>query len=419
MSTTFDDSVSTGDASLSTAVGLAPTPPGARASWLDALRGFALLGILLANIPILGGYSFSPPQVQSALRFDAVAPAITWLMHAFVDAKFYSLFSFLFGLGFALQLRRAPGRADAVLAMQRRRLGWMLVIGLVHAWLIWWGDILCAYAVLGFALLAFRDISQRALLRWAIFFLASPVLIYLVLLVLGVPDPFAPDPAAPPSEPLVVRLTRPFAHGDYVDVVQSNLLMNGGGWIRRAMRLALPRIFGMFLLGAWVARQGLPESVEAAAPMFRRWLLAAIFIALPLNVGFAALGSGDALYPASATGLLAITVGSIGIPLLSLGYVAAFAIYWCDRRRDRGLVAAGRMALTNYLLQSVVCVSIFYAVGAGYWGKLGRLELLLLALLIFALQIGFSRLWLACFRTGPMEWLWRRLAYGRPVATRA
>ena len=419
MSTTFEDTAPPVDTSHPESVGLAPTPPNARSTWLDALRGFALLGILLANIPILGGYSFSPPSVQSALRFDAFAPAITWLMHAFVEAKFYSLFSFLFGLGFALQLRRAPGSPDAVVAMQRRRLGGMLAIGLVHAWLIWWGDILCAYAVLGFALLAFREVSQRALLRWAIFFLASPVLIYLVLFAIGMPDPFAPDPSAPPSEPLVVRLTRPFAQGNYLEVVQSNLMMNGGGWMRRALRLALPRIFGMFLLGAWVARRGLPEAAAAFAPMFRRWLLAAIFIGLPLNVGFAALGSGDALYPASATGLLAITVGSIGIPLLSLGYVAAFALYWRDRRSDRGLVAAGRMALTNYLLQSVVGVSIFYAIGAGYWGKLGRLELLCLALLIFGLQIGFSRLWLACFRTGPMEWLWRRLAYGRGAPSRA
>ena len=392
--------------------GPVPAPSHQRAAWLDALRGFALLGILLANIPLLGGYGFSSPDVQAALRFDAVAPAISWFMHAFVEAKFYCLFSFLFGLGFALQMRRGAGRPDAVLAMQRRRLGWLLVIGLVHAWLIWWGDILCAYAVLGFALLAFRNISQPALLRWAIFFIASPVLIYLVYLAVGLTDPFAPDPSAPPAEPMVVRLTRSFSQGSYADIVESNMIMNGGGWMRRSLRLALPRIFGMFLLGAWVARLGMPEARADLAPLLRRWLLTAIFIGIPLSIGYTALGSGDALLPASGRGLLAIIVGSIGIPLLSLGYVAAFGLYWRSDRVNRGLVAAGRMALSNYLLQSVICVAIFYGIAGGWWASLGRLELLGLALVIFATQMLASRLWLAKFRMGPMEWLWRRLAYG-------
>jgi uncharacterized protein len=398
---------------------LAPVPANERAPWLDALRGFALFGILLANIPLLGGVGFASPEVLHTLRFDVVAPAIDWFEHAFIAAKFYSLFSFLFGLGFALQLRRARGQPLAVAAMQRRRMGWLLVIGLTHAWLIWWGDILCAYAVLGFALLCFRNISQRALLGWAIFFIASPILIYTVFLAVGLPDPFAADPAAPPKEPMVVTLTRAFSQGDYFDVVRSNLIMNAGGWMRRALRLALPRIFGMFLLGAWVARLGLPEARAQYAPMFRRWLLAAVVIGLPLNIGFTALGSGDALLPATTTGLLAITLGSIGIPLLCLGYVAVFALYWRDTRQDRGLVAAGRMALSNYLLQSIVCAAVFYHLGGGLWGKLGRLELVLAAIVLFTAQMWLSRAWLARHRMGPMEWLWRRLAYrgnGAPAA---
>jgi uncharacterized protein len=393
-----------------TAPALAGESPTPRIAWLDALRGFALLGILLANLPLLAGYPFLAAEARAALPFAAFAPVWDALAGVLIEGKFYALFSFLFGLGVALQLRRArTGGADPVRA-HRRRMKVLLGIGLAHAWLLWWGDILWLYALLGFALLAFRQLSQRALLRAALAVLAAPVALYLLFLAIAMPDPFAPAPGAPPGEPLVLRLTRAFADGSYSEVVRSNLTMSAGGALRRLMRFQALRVFGLFLLGAWFAGLDLHTRRDALRPLLRRWLALAFFAGLPLAAAYVALGGGDALLPATARGLLAVVAGSIAIPLLALGYVAAFGLWWRRAPERSLLVAGGRTALSQYLLQSLLGVALFYGIGAGLWGRLGRVELLLLALGLFALQLVLARAWLRHHAQGPIEAVWRRLA---------
>lgn len=162
----------------------------------------------------------------------------------------------------------------------------------------------------------------------------------------------------------MVKLLSAFRDGSYADIVESNAIMYGGGQVRRALRFALLRIFGMFLLGAWFGRLGLPESRDALRPLLRRLLMCGLLIGLPLNIAYVALGGGDALLPATATGLLAVAISSVGIPLFSLAYVAVFALYWrSSRGADHLLVASGRMPLSNYLSQSLVCGALFYGLG--------------------------------------------------------
>lgn len=392
--------------------GFAPASINERSQWLDALRGFALLGILLFNIDTLSGYAFLPPQARAQLAWNALDPQLDFLLQALVQGKFYSLFSFLFGLGFALQLRRAEACWAQVQPMFRRRMGWLLVFGLAHATLIWWGDILSVYALFGFGLLAFRRVSQRTLLAWAMFFLVLPVLIYLVFLAVHMPDPFAPDPAAPPGGGLLAKLLPAFSAGSYTDVVESNTIMYAGGFVRRALRFALPRIFGMFLLGAWVGRLGLPEARDAHRPLLRRALLWGLTLGVPLNFAYTTLGGGDALLPATATGLLAVTLSALGIPLLSLAYAAAFALYWrTSRGADSLLVASGRMALSNYLGYSLFCVALFYGLGLGFFGRVSHGVAALIAVVVFIGFAWLSRAWLRRHAQGPMEALWRRLSY--------
>ena len=141
-----------------------PIPIGERSEWLDALRGFALLGILLVNIAAFSGHAFLDPATRAQLPWHGADKLLEYLAHALVEAKFYSLFSFLFGLGFAVQMRRAEERGDGFEAAFRRRLGWLLVFGLAHAFLLWFGDILNFYALLGFVLLWFRRLPARTLL---------------------------------------------------------------------------------------------------------------------------------------------------------------------------------------------------------------------------------------------------------------
>ncbi len=388
----------------------APVPGEQRLQWLDALRGFALFGILMYNVMGFGGYLFHGLPGAPAVR--PLDPVFDFLVHALVEAKFYSLFSFLFGLGFAMQLERAEQRGASALPVLRRRMFWLLVIGLAHALLIWFGDILSTYAVLGFALLYFRKASPRALLISALLLLASPVLIYLVYLAVHMGDPMAPGPSQPLEQHIFVRLVHAIASGSYADVVRLNVEFYPYGWLRRAMRLGLPRIMGMFLLGAWAARVGLPALKRIPRASLRRWLAWGLAIGLPLNIGYAALGSGDALLPASAKGLAAMLLASLGVPLLCLAYVAAFALFWRGTSKNL-LVAAGRMPLTQYVGQSVVCIAIFYGLGFGLFGHVGYGGSLLVAIAVYVGLAVFARLWLRSYDQGPLEMLWRKLSYGR------
>ena len=395
---------------------LTPIVADERAVWLDALRGFALLGIVLINVQAFSGFVFRgviSSWSSAQPLWSGFDPALDFAAHVLVQGKFYSLFSFLFGLGFALQLGRAEATGTQALPVMRRRLAWLLVFGLAHAMLIWFGDILTVYAVFGFALLAFRRLSQRALLGWALFFLASPVLIYLIFMAVGLGDPLAGDPAVPVKDSFIGKATRTLATGSYVEVIQTQSLFYPGGWIRRALRLALPRIFGMFLLGVWAARIGLPLLRESHRPLLRRWLLWGALLGLPLNIAFSALGGGEALLPASANGLLAIVLASLGMPLLCLAYIAAFALYWRSRNPGSLLVAAGRTALSHYIGQSVLCVSVFYGYGLGLFGQLGYAVAVPIAIAVFLVLAMLGRAWLQWFPQGPMEALWRRLSYRR------
>lgn len=395
---------------------LAPIRPGERTEWLDALRGFALLGILLINIMGFSGYIFMDPETKAQLPWNGVDKVLDYLVHALVEAKFYSLFSFLFGLGFAVQMQRAEAQGGGFEAVFRRRLGWLLVFGLAHAFLVWFGDILNFYALMGFVLLWFRKLPARALLLSAAFFLTAPIWLYGIYLLYALIAHVAPATATESSAAMRAIIDS-YAHGGYTDVVHSNSQIYAFAWFRRIYRFQLLRVFGMFLLGAWAGRIGLPLARDALQPLLRRWLLAGLAIGLPMNLAFAALGGNDALLPASGKGLLSITLGSIGIPLLSLAYVAAFALYWRSARGSGNLlVASGRMALSHYLSQSVVCVTLFYGMGFGLFGRTSYGTGMLIALAVFLTLAMSCRGWLSFFPQGPMEALWRRLTYRRAQA---
>jgi uncharacterized protein len=397
----------------------APASPDQRSQWLDALRGFALLGIVLYNIQAFGGYIFRGLLPPMARMGEALDPTLDFWAHVLVQGKFYSLFSFLFGLGVALQLQRLQASDNQAsdnqaLRVLRRRMGWLLVFGLAHALLLWFGDILTVYALFGFALLALRRLSQGALLAAALCMLALPVPIYLALLVMQVGDPLAGGPSG--SE-FILQALRAVSDGSYLEVVRTNLTFYPFGWLRRAAQLALPRIFGMFLLGVWAARAGLPKIGPSQQAMLGAWLGCAVAFGLPFNIAFSILGGNDVLYPVSAVGLLVVALESIGMPMLCMGYVAVFGLYWRAQPHSL-LVAAGRTAFSHYLGQSVICVALFYGFGLGLFGRLSYSVSLLVAVGVFLLLALAGRAWLRRFAQGPMELLWKRLSYGPAPRTR-
>ncbi|HQW66300.1 MAG TPA: DUF418 domain-containing protein [Gemmatimonadales bacterium] len=403
----------------------APAEPESRATLIDALRGFALFGVCLGNI--LTGFAWWTPTehapVTSALQLPTDNLAY-FLTHAFVDGKFYSIFSLLFGLGFALQLTR---RSDEPTALQlyRRRLRILMAIGFVHLALFWIGDILLFYALLGFILLRLRGTEDRRLLRWTVVLLLMPVLFALPKVI----TPFATLglPFFLPAE-FVARgfgfdLTSPtlitdiFIRGDLLTVMKGNVV---GIFFRYGDLLDSGRPFkvlAMFLLGLLIGRHRAWERLDHFAPLLRRVLALGLVIGLPMSLGQAWVAG----LPRETTMggwrvLLDSALYALGVVPLALAYAAAFVLLWRIpgwQGRLAFLAPTGRMALTNYLMQTLIGITLFYGIGFGLGMRLGATWFPLLALLILIVQTLFSQWWLARYRFGPMEWVWRSLTYGR------
>jgi uncharacterized protein len=408
---------------------LNPLSADERAPMLDALRGFALFGVCLANLftsfALLGAPNVPRPPV------GALDEAAAFLIHALIDGKFYSLFSLLFGIGFAIQMRRGEAVGDPELRRFRRRLWILFAIGTLHLCLVWKGDILAFYALVGFVLVRFRHVSDRKLLTWAAVLVVVPVLMYLPLWAAGGMR------ASIPATPAIVFWLPGMLVAKLVGLqpmTQPDLLH--GGWRAFGQELAtgpmfryaslvfewrICKVLAMFLLGLWVGRRRVWEDLGAARPLLRRVAFWGLAVGLPANLAMAALDATDDYYMGTTRGLLHTALYALGVAPLALGYAATFGLAWTSPRLRAwlgGLAPVGRMALTSYLTQSVIGVLLFYDVGLGLGGRVGPARLWLLAVAILAAQTVFASAWLRRYRFGPAEWAWRSLTYRAPQPMR-
>ena len=383
---------------------------------LDVVRGVAVGGILLANILVFFGLTFLPPDRAAAFPTAAADRIALFLEHVFVDGKFYSVFSLLFGIGFGLQLARG---GDAALPLFKRRLRILLAIGAVHAFFIWAGDILMLYALLGFTMPWFARKSNSQLLRWTVILLSIPTALYIVAVVIWMAVGSGPAQAGPSSgglPPNILAIFARFGTGGIKDALTSNLFFLAGRWADLFITVRFPKVLGMFVLGLWTVRTGLALSPASHRATLVRWSMLGWGIGLPTNV-IATWASGNWPYmPPSIGGLLSVVMQAVGVPMLALGYAAAVTLLVIDGRRLITVFApVGRMALTNYLMHSVICVTLSYGFGFGLWWQIGATKALAIAVAIIIIQIPLSALWLSRFRFGPVEWIWRRLTYSRPI----
>lgn len=389
---------------------------------LDVLRGLAVCGILIGNMQWFSGYGMMPESLAAQSPF--IDRVTHFLVHFFVEGKFYSIFSFLFGFGFALQIARAEERGDENASLFKRRLFWLLVIGVLHAYLLWAGDILSIYAVMGFLLILFRRKTNRSLLKWAIVLLAVPILTYTLQYVLFVI--FAPPDLAAKITTMMEegwgRNVAAVTQGSYWQIVSGyNLNYIVGRYMGLIFDMRLPKILAMFLLGFYAYRIGVFQNLSDHKPLVRRVLILGALLGLGGNLIFAAVSGHETLMPPSVAGIVGVITYAFGVPALALGIAALVATLWMNETWKKPLAIlapVGRMALTNYLLQTIICVTIFYGYGLGLFGRFGATVATLIALGIFALQIILSTLWLKYFRYGPMEWIWRQLTYGRRLSLR-
>jgi len=385
------------------------------------MRGVALLGIFTLNLASFSGFIFMKPEDLARLPTAAVDLPAALVILWFGYGKFYSLFSLLFGIGFALQLESAVRDDDQRLRRFRRRLLVLLAIGFVHLTFVWEGDILALYALIGFALIPLRRLSQRGLLTAATLLLLMPVLQHaLIVLSHGALDPGAPLLAvgerwqaalgfSPKDLPYPV-----LKHASLSDAARFQL---SGLWFRYADLLTTGRpykVLAMFLLGLWVGRSGMLRDPEPWVPLLRRVRLLGFAIGVPAAL-LQALMEVQPGPPHSPWKLLGAVGYALGVAPLALAYASHLALLW--RRpvwRDRLMwaIPAGRMALTNYLSQTVVGIVLFYGIGFGLMGEVGPILWLPLAATVVYLQAKASWWWLGRFRFGPAEWVWRAATYG-------
>lgn len=388
----------------------------ARIEVVDALRAFALAGILQVNIQSYP-WGAGDPLGFFATPPSAVDAAVYLLIGTFVSSKFLSIFAFLFGFGFALQWRALRRRlpSEAAAAAYRRRLCFLLALGLGHGLLLYYGDILTAYAAVGFLLLSYATARPAALLastwRWWIGFALLTLGSTAAFELTRYAVPLEVDPAQVPEAALEALAI--YTQAGYLQQLGARLGDFFSILVAVAV-LAVPQLMGLFLLGTLAGRLRWLAQPHRHARIWRAavWIgLAALpFAAAAAWLNFQAMrdSPGDPGY----IGYALQGVGSLTAAL----YVAAF-VTQRQRPAMRRLIAylapAGRMPLTNYIVQSLAMGLLLSGWGLGLGDDLSRLALASLALLIFAVQIAASRAWIARYGQGPLEALWRRATYGR------
>jgi uncharacterized protein len=392
-----------------------------RVEILDLLRGIALLGILMVNMPLMNA-PFVTEMAQFKLWTDPPNQYAIWVIKFFFTGKFYTLFSMLFGIGFYFFLKKADDTGKSVIPLFRRRLGWLLAIGVLHVVLLWYGDILVFYALFGFLMILFRKKSNRALIIWAICIMLIPIVIasFFVIIVkfaLSMPDSADTmldsfEQAEIQMKMLLQRALAVYPTGSFSEIV--NMRLEEYRNILGGILFFFPNVLAMFLVGMVFARKRVFEDMTANRVFFKRLLLISLPFALFGNWLYANYSEGASYIMFEWDLVVTLFGNALGGPAMTFVYISIIAHCYHKgyfRTLTYAIAATGRMALTNYLMQSLIATTIFFSYGLGLYGKVNYWEGMILTVGIYILQVVWSPLWLKHFKFGPMEWLWRTLTY--------
>lgn len=385
-----------------------------RVASLDVLRGVAVLGILLMNIQsfaMIEAAYLNPTAYGDLTGWNYAA----WLgCHLLASEKFLTIFTLLFGAGVVVLGERLEAGGRHAAGVHYRRMAWLATFGLIHAFGLWFGDVLFHYAVCGAIVFLMRKLSPIWLLC-----VAAPLVVAASAVSLGIGTIYRMATDAALAE-LRDRWTLT------ADAISRELAIYRGGWLqqmparaRSAIELQSILLFtyswrtmGLMLVGMALFRLGV-LSARLATPVYSAMAIIGFAVGLPIvwnGVRLLELQGWEAVY--------SIFVGSQwnywGSLLVAGGWVGLI-MWWCRNGRPswprRCLARTGQMALTNYLAQTVICTTLFYGHGLGWYGRVERTEQLGIVVLIWIVQLAFSNLWLARYRFGPMEWVWRSLTY--------
>jgi len=394
---------------------LGPTGNLDRIQTLDLLRGIALLGILVVNIKAMAmiGASYNNPTAYGNFQGSNF---LVWLItDLFFESKMMAIFSMLFGAGIVLMSERVRARGGKEFWIHSRRMFWLLVFGLLHAHLIWFGDILFAYAICGMCVFFLRKWSATILVPLGVALILVPAALFAVFGVV-----FSNLDAAQIEEQAA-------DWNPTAEVVAVEVDAYRGSWFEqlpvRSRTALMMETFVFAILFFWRAAglmlvgMGLYKFGVLSGKRSNRFYVAGAVLGLTL--GF--IGSGYGIWKnvfeefsfeySMFFGVIPNYIGSLFVAGGYICLIALFARCNCLAWLKGALSSVGQMALTNYLMQSLICTTIFYGHGLGWFGYVSRTQQFGIVVCVLVLQLIWSPIWLSRFHFGPFEWLWRSLVY--------
>ncbi len=389
---------------------------------IDIIRGFALFGVLLVNVMFFNS-TFSSTlvgqlSVTNPLSLDFGLNQMTAvLISLFAEGKFYTIFSFLFGLGFYIFISRAEEKGISSKPLFKRRMFLLFIFGLINLIFVWYGDILHVYALGGFILLFFKDKSIPSLKRWVFILLIFTTIISSLFFVASPLDYQAYGDSNPLMSPEQVEHSfEVFKNGNFIEIV-SFRVTNELPFLLFYFIFIIPKTLALFLLGMIAGKLNIFRNIhEHMYYIHKVWKVTGIVGSISL---IAVLFSGYPILNLSPIIQNSFVYGffyELGTVVISLFYITSLMkLMRSDRivRILHPLQYVGRMALTNYLVQCVVCSLVFYGYGLGYIGEIGVITGIIFTMALFTFQVVVSRIWFKHYNFGPLEFIWRKYTYGK------
>ncbi|WP_425445878.1 DUF418 domain-containing protein [Dethiothermospora halolimnae] len=392
---------------------------------LDIIRGFALFGVLLVNMAMFNSTLFIEAIEGSALSSPLELTNFADKFGAFFikivgEGKFYTIFSFLFGLGFYIFMGRAEMKGFSSKKLFLRRSFFLLLFGVLHFSLVWYGDILHTYAIIAFLLVCFRNKGLKSIKKWIIILLIVSTLLMSLGMLLNDLSSEALSPKTykeqmDTMESLAKESINLYQDGSFFEIVRYRVTVE---WPRMLMSLIviIPKILAMFLIGLYVGKRKIFNDITGNMPLIKRtWKIGGIIGGIATVIYTFIELSIISIDPILSSGVVTF-FKEIATVFLSLFYITSLILLYRKnifKKILNPLRYLGQMSLTNYLVQCILCSLIFYGHGLGLINKIGISVGILLTFVIYFSQIIISKLWLGKFRYGPFEWIWRRLTYGR------
>jgi uncharacterized protein len=393
---------------------LAPVSETERIREIDMLRGFALFGVLLVNTQMFNDTLMSFPS--SPFNYtDSVNQWTALAIQIFATGKFYTIFSFLFGLGFFMFMQRLEAKGLKPEPVFRRRLFFLLLFGLLHMFFFWYGDILTSYAITGFILMAFYRQNPVQIKRWIIVLLTISTLMFSAILTMQ----YAASGTAGSNHAFAEETVRLYQQGTLLETIRFRLQVEAM-IVFANLVFWIPKILSLFLAGVYAGKIGLFINLKQKKPFIRTAWIRSGLIGWTLTAYYVAHGLGFDPFNPIAARFMAEASKEISTVALCLFYITSLLLLW-QHSAWRKLLSAfegvGRLALTHYLTQSLILSLIFYGHGLGLMHRIPLWQGVIISIVIYTIQVIISQIYMKHFHQGPMEALWRKGTYGKKPET--